>query len=149
MPLTPELEQRMAAAKARTEMKADGYPGLPAQEAQNFDATPTSWNGDDDPGTAYRVIGESRAANGSYWQLTPLTTEEQWQADSAVQNNWNGDGAYVTTDTAGLRGWQGPAAPQPSSDGVNVLPGSGKQIWIPRNSASPSSPMPTPWNENQ
>ncbi len=150
VPWTPELQEQMDAADARGAMSAPGYPDLPANVSQTFsDAVP--WDGDN-PTNGYssinRVIGEDGAAGGSYWAEAGEApdTEAEWRSDFAVKNEWNGDGAYVTSPTAGLKGWIGPAAPQMSSDGSSVLLGNGQQIWIPRNTASPSSPVPTPWN---
>ncbi|WP_211248750.1 hypothetical protein [Acidocella facilis] len=151
VPWTPELQTQMDAANARGAMSAPGYPDLPAHISQTFsDAVP--WNGDD-PGNGYdiinRVIGDEESANGSYWAegIDAPNTEAEWRSDFAVKNDWNGDGGYVISSTKGLRGWIGPAAPQMSSDGSSVLLGNGQQIWIPRDSASPSSPIPTPWND--
>ena len=82
----------------------------------------------------------------SYWSPgDPPQTEGEWRGGSAVLNDWNGNGAYVQSPTQGLRGWTGPAAPQNSSDQLNVLPGGSQQIWLQPGSAAPSAPMPSPW----
>ncbi len=148
VPMTSGLQAQMDAANARGAMSADGYPDLPADKAQTFGGTPTPWNGDDpaNSGTISRVTGSDASANGGFWSPDAPTTEGDWRGGSAVQNNWNGNGAYVQSPTTGLRGWTGPAAPQMSSDGSSVLPGGSQQIWIPPGSASPSPPTPTPWS---
>lgn len=147
VPETQELRARMDAAANRSAMSADGYPDLPAEVSRTFGDTPQPWNGNDEPGLISRIIGQPSSANGSFWSPgLPPSTEAEWRANAAVLNDWNGDGGYVTADPSNLTGWIGPAAPQISSDGVNVLPGQGLQIWIPPGSASPSVPMPTPWN---
>ncbi len=148
VPMTSDLQSQMDAANARGAMSAEGYPDLPAEKAQTFGATPTPWNGDDpaNSGTISRVIGSNETANGGFWSSGDPATEADWRGGSAVQNNWNGNGASVQSPTTGLRGWSGPAAPQMSSDGTSVLPGGSQQIWIPPGSASPSAPTPTPWS---
>ncbi len=144
---TPELRAQRQAALSHGEMKADGYPDLPALDAQNFGVGVRPWNGDDDPVTIRRVIDADSNPAGSYWQKSPLTSEAEWRGGSAVQNNWNGNGSYVESSSKGLKGWIGPVAPQLSSDNVSMLPGSGEQIWIPSNTASPSAPIKTPWSQ--
>ncbi len=147
IPRTPLIAEQMEQAKNRGEMTADGYPVLPANVAKNFGDTPQPWNGDDFNGQIYRVIDADSLPNGAYWAPgSPPSTEAQWRAAAAVQNDWNGDGGYVTANSSGLRESIGPAAPQDSSDAINVLPGGGTQIWIPANSANPTAPLPTPWN---
>jgi hypothetical protein len=102
----------MEQAKIRGEMTEDGYPVLPANVAKNFGETPQPWNGDDFNGQIYRVIDAHSLPNGAYWAPgSPSSTEAQWRAAAAVQNDWNGDGGYVTANASRLRGWIGPAAP--------------------------------------
>ena len=146
VPATPELRAQAKAALSHGDMTAEGYPTLPASESQNFGEGVRPWNGDENPGTIRRVVGEDSNPNGSYWQKDLPTNEADWRSGSAVKNDWNGDGAYVESGTANLKGWIGPAAPQMSSDGVSMLPGSGEQIWIPANTAAPSAPIRSPWN---
>jgi hypothetical protein len=144
--MTPEIQASMDAANARGAMSAAGYPDLPADAAKTFGETPIPWNGDEAPGPISRVIGSGSNPAGEYWLPTAPTTEAEWRGGVAVQNDFNGDGAMVQADPAGLRGWIGKAAPQVSSDGVHALPGDQYQIWMPSGSAQPSSAVPTPWN---
>jgi hypothetical protein len=146
VPMTPELQAEMDAAHARGGMTAAGYPDLPPDVAKTFGETPRPWNGDEATAPIYRVVDANSNPAGSYWSPTPPTTESAWRGGSAVQNDWNGDGGQVSAKPAGLRGWIGKAAPQPSSDDVNVLPGGAEQIWLPSGSAQPSAVTPTPWN---
>ena len=146
VPATPELQAQMKAASTRGAMSAPGYPDLPANEAQNFGDGVRPWNGDEQTGTISRVVGAESDPNGSYWQAGAPDTEADWRGSSAVKNDWNGDGGYVESNPQGLKGWIGPAAPQMSSDNVNVLPGGGEQIWIPKGSATPGDVKPTPWS---
>jgi hypothetical protein len=48
----------------------------------------------------------------------------QREDGAAAQNDWNRDGAYVehTLGKGGLKGWQGAARAQKSSDGVSAPP---------------------------
>jgi hypothetical protein len=120
-----------------------------AEAARTFGADPVPWDGDDpaNGGTMSRVIGSASSDNGSFWSPgEPPQTEAEWRGGSAVKNDWNGNGAYVQSPTAGLKGWTGPAAPQLSRDGANVLPGGSQQIWLPPGSATPSPPQPSPWH---
>ena len=152
VPMTPALEKKIADAKRQERLgprTQEGWPDLPADKAATFEspAAPV----DLPPGTRiYRVIGSKRDAGGSYWSLEPPPqTEAEWRAGSAVLNDWNGDGGYVeyTVPEGGLRGWQGPAAPQPSSAPGYALSGGDQQLWIPRGAATPSGgAKPTPWN---
>ena len=146
VPATSQLQAQMKAASERGIVSAPGYPDLPANEAQNFGEGVRPWNGDKQQGTISRVIGAESDPNGSYWQAGVPGTEADWRANSAVKNDWNGDGGYVESSPQGLKGWIGPAAPQMSSDNVNVLPGGGQQIWIPTGSAKPGDVRPTPWS---
>jgi uncharacterized Zn-binding protein involved in type VI secretion len=148
VPPNADLQAQMDAAASRGGMSAPGYPDLPANAAQTFGADPVPWDGDDpaNGGSMSRVIGSADSDNGSFWSPgDPPQTEADWRGGSAVKNDWNGNGATVQSPTAGLKGWTGPAAPQPSSDGTNVLPGGNQQIWLPPGSASPSAPVPSPW----
>lgn len=150
VPMTPELQAQMNAANARGGMSAPGYPDLPPDAAKTFGSDPVPWNGDDpnNGGSISRMIGSAKSDNGSFWSPgDPPATEGEWRGGSAVLNDWNGNGAYVTSPTAGLRGWTGSAAPQPSSDGVSALPGQSQQIWLEPGSASPSAPRPSPWRQ--
>ncbi len=146
VPSTPELEAAINAGAAAPARSAPGYPDLPADKAATFGDDVRPWNGDDQAGTIKRVIGSDRDANGGYWQSDIPSTEAQWRGGSAVLNDWNGNGGYVESSPAGLRGWVGSARPQMSSDGTSVLPGGGEQIWIPPGSAAPGPPQPTPWS---
>ncbi len=148
VPMTPDLQAQMDAASDRGGMSAPGYPDLPPDAAKTFGADPVPWSGDDpgSPDSMSRVIGSAKSDNGSFWSPgDPPSSEADWRGGSAVLNDWNGNGAYVTSPTAGMRGWTGPAAPQVSSDGTSVLPGQSQQIWLPPGSASPSAPLPSPW----
>lgn len=145
VPNTQALQSQIDGASSMTAKTAPGYPDLPAATAKTFMDDVRPWNGDENPGTIYRVIGNDADANGGYWLESLPETESAWRGQSAVQNNWNGDGGYVTSDTSGLRGWIGTARPQPSSDQIGVLPGGGQQIWIPPGSARPGAPIRTPW----
>ena len=71
--------------------------------------------------------------------------EGQWRSSAAVKGEWNGDGAFVEyqAPTGGMKVWSGSAAPQMSSDGVNVLSGGGNQIWIPPGSTLAGTPIST------
>lgn len=147
---TPELTAQMKEAATRTAMSADGYPTLPEEAARTFGATPRPWDGNQVSGPIGRVIDADSNPAGSFWfEGKPPATEAEWRSGSAVLNNWNGDGSYVSANPADLKGWIGPAAPQLASDGVHVLPGGQDQIWIPRENATPSAPIPTPWNPGQ
>ena len=145
VPNTPELQAEMDGAASAQARSAPGYPDLPAEKAATFGDDVRPWNGDGD-GSVRRVIGRDEDANGGYWQTDVPQTEAEWRGGSAVLNDWNGDGGYVESPSDGLRGWIGSARPQMSSDGVNVLPGQGEQIWIPPGSAKPGPTMPTPWS---
>ena len=146
VPNTAELQAQMDAAESASGRSAAGYPDLPQSEAQNFGDDVRPWNGDEEPGTISRVIGQDRSANGGYWQNGVPESEGDWRGQSAVKNDWNGNGGYVQSPTDGMRGWIGSARPQMSSDGVNVLPGGGQQIWVPPGSANPGPTVPTPWS---
>ena len=147
VPMTPELRTEIDAAVLAQPRSAPGFPNLPAKVAGTFGDDVRPWNGDEHPGgTVQRVIGSDKDANGSYWQDRVPDTESEWRAGSAVLNDWNGDGGYVESPTAGLRGWIGSARAQDSSDGVSALPGKGQQIWIERNSANPGPTIATPWS---
>ncbi|WP_185206331.1 DUF4123 domain-containing protein [Sphingomonas sp. NBWT7] len=145
VPNNPKLQAEMDAAANAQARKADGYPDLPADKAATFGDDVRPWDGPDD-GTIRRVIGSDRDANGGYWQKDIPTNEAEWRGGSAVLNDWNGNGGYVESPTKGLKGWIGSARPQMSSDGVNVLPGHGEQIWMPPGSADPGPTIPTPWS---
>ncbi len=141
---TPALRAQMDEAANRSAMSADGYPDLPTDAARTFGGTPRPWDGNSESGPISRIIGQPSSADGSFWsQGLPPSSEAEWRSDSAVLNDWNGDGGYVTADPSNLKGWIGPSAPQISSDGISVLPGQGTQIWVPRGSAVPSSPPAT------
>ena len=149
VPMTPALEKKIANSKRQGPRTEEGWPDLPADKAATFEGAAEPVNLP--PGTKiYRVIGSSRDAGGSYWSLEqPPQTEAEWRAGAAVLNDWNGDGGYVeyTVPEGGLRGWQGPAAPQPTSALGYALSGGDQQLWIPRGTATPSGgAKPTPWN---
>ena len=146
VPSTLKLEADMRAAAGRTGRSAPGYPDLPDDVAKTFGEGVRPWNGDEHVGPIRRVIGEDSNPRGSFWQSEVPPTEADWRAGSAVKNGWNGDGTYVEADPKGLKGWIGPAAPQEATGPGMVLPGGGEQIWIPPNTATPSSPIATPWN---
>ena len=63
----------------------------------------------------------------------------------AVKGKWNGDGAFVEYEVpkGGMKVWSGEAAPQMSSDGVNMLSGGGNQIWVSPGSTNASTPIST------
>jgi len=64
---------------------------------------------------------------------------------------WRGSkgqiGAFVEYEVpkGGMKVWSGEAAPQLSSDGVNILRGGGNQIWLPPGSTKASAPISTGW----
>jgi len=100
----------------------------------------------------YRIVGQGSNPAGSYWSLDPPpATEAEWRAGSAVQNGWNGDGAYVVHEVGpdGLQVWKGPAGPQLSSVDGYYLPGGDTQLFVPPGQvdAGTLTPMPTPWNK--
>lgn len=146
VPNNPALQAEIDAGPLTRARSADGYPDLPADKAATFGDDVRPWNGDEHVGPIRRVIGSDRDANGGYWQAEIPRTEAEWRAGSAVLNDWNGNGGYVESPATGLRGWIGSARPQMSSDGINVLPGHGEQIWMPPGSASPGPTIPTPWS---
>jgi hypothetical protein len=146
VPNNAALQAEMDAAPFASAKSSPGHPDLPADKAATFGDDVRPWNGDNHPGTIKRVIGSDRDANGGYWQSEIPATEGEWRGGSAVLNDWNGNGGYVESPPTGLRGWIGSARPQMSSDGVNVLPGHGEQIWMPPGSANPGPPQVTPWS---
>jgi hypothetical protein len=151
--MTPELKKEIngaAAARAKGAMNKEGWPTLPASARGTFNGDPTPV--DLKPGTKlYRVVDADSNPNGSFWSLTPPPrSEAQWRSGAAVQNDWNGDGAFVehTVGKDGLKGWQGAARAQKSSDGVSALAGGADQFVTPPNSLKdPLTPQPTPWNQ--
>ena len=152
VPMTPALEKKIADADERKfgdPIEQEGWETLPADKAATFEGPPEPV--ELEPGTKiYRVIGRQEDAGGSFWSLDPPPqTEADWRSGSAVLNDWNGDGGYVeyTVPEGGLRGWKGPAAPQPSSAPGYALTGGDSQLWIKPGTAQPSGPAkPTPWN---
>ena len=108
--VTPELQAQMDAAQARGAMSAEGYPDLPADAARTFGGTPQPWSGSEN-GTISRIVGADNNPNGSFWSPQLPSSEASWRAGSAVQNDWNGNGAFVQSPSASLRGWIGPSAP--------------------------------------
>lgn len=146
VPNTRKLQAEITGAALVKARSADGFPDLPAKNAATFGDDVRPWNGDDHNGVIRRVIGSDRDANGGYWQSAIPKDEAEWRGGSAVLNDWNGNGGYVESPAKGLKGWIGSARAQRSSDGINVLPGHGEQIWMPPGSANPGPPMLTPWS---
>ena len=152
VPMTPELLKEIEDADIAGLGKGlakEGWPPLRPKELATFlgDALPVELK----PGTKlYRIIDEASNPNGAFWSLEPPPVEEAvWRAGAAVLNDWNGDGQYVehVVGPEGLKGWQGPARAQLSSDKVSALPGGADQFVIPPNSLPPlPKPKPTPWN---
>ena len=132
--------------------KPDGWPLLPDEKAQTFGADPVPQ--DLAPGTKlYRVIDRNDGAKGSFWNTSPPpATEAEWRNSSAVRDDWNGDGGYVTytVPESGLNAWVGPIAPQRLEEAPVpgfVLPGGDTQVWVPYGKITPDGlPQPTPWN---
>jgi|GEM_PF-2546163 len=150
-PPTKLLEQEMDAAALREKLpppEKAGWLQIPSKEAATFKALPEPMELPE--GTKlYRVIDSESNQNGSYWTITdPKTmTEAQWRSGAAVKGKWNGDGAFVEYEVpkGGMKVWSGEAAPQLSSDGVNILRGGGNQIWLPPGSTKACTPISTGW----
>jgi hypothetical protein len=126
-----------------------GWPQLSPEKLATFKNVPEPI--ELAPGTKiYRFIDSESNPRGAFWTLDPPPRlESTWRSDSAVLNDWNGDGAYVehVVGPEGLKGWSGPARAQLSSDGVSALPGGGEQFYVPPNTVpTTSAPKPTPWN---
>lgn len=141
-PPTKQLLQEMEAAKARASLpppERAGWPEIASDEAATFQKPPEPV--ELPKGTKlYRVIDSKSNPNGSYWTTTnPRTiSEAQWRSGAAVKGEWNGDGAFVEYEVpnGGMKVWSGEAAPQMSSDGVNMLSGGGNQVWVPPGSTN-------------
>lgn len=153
VPMTNDLRNEIAdAATVRSSgpMIKEGWPELRAQERATFSKDPMPV--DLPEGTKiYRIIDSESNPNGAFWSLKPPPQSEgSWRSDAAVLNDWNGDGQYVehTVGKGGLKGWQGPARAQLSSDGASALKGGADQFVIPPGSVDgPLVPKPTPWNQ--
>jgi len=150
-PPTKQLREEVGAAEARRKLpppEKAGWPEISSNQAATFNKPP-------EPkvlpaGTKlYRVIDSESDANGFYWTTTDPRTmsEAQWRSGQAVKGEWNGDGAFVEykVPKGGMKVWSGEAAPQLSSDGVNVLRGGGNQIWIPAGSTKVDTIILTRW----
>lgn len=127
-----------------------GWPKILSDDAATFKAPPEPIELPE--GTKiYRIMDSESNPNGSYWTSTDPRTmsEAQWRSGAAVKGNWNGDGAFVEYEVpkGGMKVWSGEAAPQISSDGVNVLAGGGNQIWVPPGSTNASAPISTGWTK--
>lgn len=150
-PPTEKLRQEMKVAKAREGLPGPekaGWPKIASDEAATFKMPPEPVELPE--GTKlYRVIDSESNPNGSYWTTTDPGTisEAQWRSGAAVKGEWNGDGAFVEHEVpkGGLKVWSGEAAPQISSDGVNMLSGGGNQIWVSPGSTKASAPISTGW----
>jgi len=148
-PPTKAVLKAMAEAKKRADLPPPAKPGWPEIDpgsAATFKDPPAAIElskGD----KRYRVIDSQSNPNGGYWTTTdPRTmTEAQWRSGAAVKGEWNRDGAFVEYEVpqGGLKVWSGEAAPQMSSDGVNVLRGGGNQVWVPADSLKASPPIST------
>lgn len=151
-PPTKQLKREMNAASVRADLpppEKAGWPKIESKDAATFKMPPEPKELHE--GTKlYRVIDSESNPNGSYWTTTDPKTmsEAQWRSDAAVQGKWNGDGAFVEYEVpkGGMKVWSGEAAPQMSSDGVNMLSGGGNQIWVPPGSTNASTPISTGWN---
>ncbi|WP_242508764.1 hypothetical protein [Rhodocyclus purpureus] len=148
-PPTKQLIQEMDAAKARATLSPPekaGWPQIPSRDAATFKKAPEPIELAEGS-KIYRVIDGESNPNGSYWITTDPRTmsEAQWRSGSAVKGEWNGDGAFVEYEVpkGGMKAWSGEAAPQISSDGVNMLSGGGNQIWVPPSSTRASTPIST------
>jgi hypothetical protein len=146
VPMTPELKAEIDGANSMTARSAPGYPDLPEDVARNFMDDVRPWNGDEQPGEIHRIIDSDANANGSYWRDSMPKTEGQWRGESAVRNEFNGNRGSVSSSPQGIRGWTGTVRAQTSSDGTSALPGGGQQIWVPKGTANPGPPTPTPWS---
>ena len=151
-PPTAQLRREIDAASARAHLpppERAGWPKISSDDAATFKAPPEPVELPE--GTRiYRVIDEKSNPNGPYWTLSdPKTMSEvQWRSGAAVKGEWNGDGAFVEYEVpkGGMRAWSGEAAPQMSSDGVNMLSGGGNQVWVPAGSTNASAPISTGWS---
>ena len=129
----------------------EGWPTLDRTKTASFRGDPKPVHLEEGQ-KLYRVVGDGSRPNGEFWTTTPPPrTESQWRAQSAVKNDWNGDGGYVeyTVPKGGLNVWEGPARAQLSSDKKGVLPGGGNQIVLNPETAGIPSDLPvkaTPWN---
>ena len=125
----------------------DNFPTISQADVNTFVSTPTAEVLPE--GTKlYRIVGDTSNPSGAFWTREMPATEAEWRSAAAVKGEWNGDGGYVeyTIPKGGLPAWTGKAAPQPAALPGYVLKGGGDQVVIPVGSATPSSPMPTPWN---
>ena len=146
---TEQLRQEMKATKVREKLpppEKPGWPKISSDEAVTFKKLPEPVELPE--GTKlYRVIDSESNPNGSYWTtVDPRTmSEAQWRSGAAVKGEWNGDGAFVEYQVpkGGMKVWSGEAAPQMSSDGVNMLSGGGNQVWLPAGSTNATSPIST------
>jgi hypothetical protein len=139
----------MKAAKVRAELpppEKAGWPKIPSKEAATFKNPPEALELPERT-KLYRVIDSESNPNGSYWTTADPRTmsEAQWRSGAAVKGEWNGDGAFVEYEVpkGGMKVWSGEAAPQMSSDGVNILSGGGNQVWVPPGSTQASTPIST------
>jgi hypothetical protein len=126
-----------------------GWPTVRASDAQTF-----SWLEPvelPEGTTLYRVVGPENNPSGSYWSLdSPPATEAEWRGGYGVTYNMNSDGSYLqyTVGNGGLNAWVGESAAQrvAGTGDTMILPGGSKQVWLPVDSVTPTSPTPTPWS---
>jgi len=150
-PPTKKLKQEIAAAAARRKLpppEKAGWPKISSGDAATFKEPPVPVELPAGQ-KIYRIIDSESDPNGSFWITTDPRTmsEKEWRSGWAVKGEWNGDGAFVEYEVpqGGMKVWSGEAAPQMSSDGVNVLRGGGNQIWVPTGSTKAGPPISTGW----
>jgi uncharacterized Zn-binding protein involved in type VI secretion len=119
---------------------ADGFPTLPAKEAQTFQtAQPVTVP----PGTTlYRVIGNPNSAAGSYWSPDVYPNEAAWREACAVLPEWRNSGTLVAVGVVqppGLKAWAGAAARQ------GDLKGLGTQLFVPAGNLPATSLFQAAW----
>ena len=123
-----------------------GWPKIESKHAATFKKPPEPVELPEGK-KIYRVIDSESNPNGPYWTTTDPRTmsEAQWRSGAAVKGEWTGDGAFVEYEVpkGGMKVWSGEAAPQMSSDGVNMLSGGGNQIWVSPGSTNASTPIST------
>nr|MCU0830376.1 hypothetical protein [Rhizobiaceae bacterium] len=145
-----EIRDGLQIRRAKYTDVKEGFPTMTASDYATFRTEPVPRTLK--PGEKiYRIVGDGSDPNGSYWTTDPPPlTEAEWRANSAVKNDWNGDGGYVeytVPEGVEIPVWDGVVRAQRSSDRKGVLPGGGNQLFLDGKLLPSGLPIKrTPWN---